>query len=80
MTADPIWHGSREDYSNLMLAVSHNCDCTKGVADIVIATCEAHKMLNQQRVLDHMGFALKLRETWRASELDTLGARASLNV
>lgn len=54
MATVTIWHGSRSDFRKLEQAIGHNCDCPEDVTSN--RRCPAHKMLLEQRTLDHLAF------------------------
>jgi hypothetical protein len=61
MTSYAVWHGTIEDLKRLQEAIAHNCECKPPVAGYMGTTapgkvCDAHRMLLDQKVLDHLVF------------------------
>ena len=54
-----MWHGTPEEYSQLLRAVGRNCACDlTGVGAQV--TCSAHRLLRDQRAVDRLLFARRI--------------------
>lgn len=59
-----IWHGSHLELRRLERAINVYCTCTKDPN-----TCPApHRMLTDQRTVDHLVFALHQRDTYLHDE------------
>lgn len=64
-----VWKGEEADLYSLNAAVMRNCCCS--VADVENPNppkkCPAHEMLSDQHVMDHLAFAVSMREllTWQ---------------
>lgn len=72
MTAKTQWHGDNAESLALVEAVAHNCGCTFGAFSIRLSTCAPHKaMVEDQRFLDGMLFARRMRARFWTPELDT---------
>jgi hypothetical protein len=57
MTQIAVWNGSEVDLYRLQVAIQHHCGCA-----LLHATCEAHRLLTDQNVLNHLAFASQIRE------------------
>lgn len=62
------WHGTPEQYDGLYAAVNAHCVCTFNLMGVRTTKCEAHKMLEDQRTLNHLAFAATLRLQCEAEE------------
>jgi hypothetical protein len=68
-----MWHGSTDEYSELLGAIGRHCTCSLGPTGQPSAICAAHHMLGaDQRALDGLLFARRMRsrlkcEEWAAS-------------
>lgn len=54
-----IWHGTPEEYSDFLLAVGRNCGCDPQGAGAQVP-CGAHRLLRDQRTVDHLLFARRI--------------------
>lgn len=65
MSAAAIWHGGIQEWTKLDTAISNHCECADGKP-----ACAAHAMLIDQKRLDGLLFARRIRgkllkEEWR---------------
>ena len=69
-TIDPInWHGTHDELSSLRSAVVRHCACPSNDGDAPMnASCTAHAMLEDQRTLDHLLFAYRVRRRFTKGE------------
>jgi hypothetical protein len=52
-----VWHGSAQETTDLVTAITRNCQCEFGAMGVRLTTCPAHKMmLNDQRALNGLLF------------------------
>jgi len=71
-THQAMWHGSIDEFSELLDAIGRNCTCGYGDRGERSAICAAHHMLlADQRALDGLLFARRMtghlqREEWAA--------------
>jgi hypothetical protein len=63
MTTITVWHGTVEDFARLHEAVRKNCSC-----QLDRNTCSGHRMLDEQRIMDHLSFARAQRDRYIAEE------------
>lgn len=56
MTGYRRWAGSTGAYARLLAAVERNCTCERGEDGQVRVSCEAHRMMEDQRALNHLAF------------------------
>jgi len=65
----PVWNGTEQESSELLLAIAHNCSCTFGVMGVRLTTCPSHELLtDSQRVLDHLVFSRRQVTQWVREE------------
>ena len=57
MSTKVVWNGTQLDAVALLSAAADNCDCQFGAGAARLTICAAHRMLNDQRVLDGLLFA-----------------------
>ena len=69
MGAVSVWHGSEKALRVLQEAVEHNCTCDPDNR----VTCAPHKMLSDQRVLDHFAFVSTSLTDYIDGEFDPVG-------
>ena len=53
-TALAVWHGTTEELHRLTAAVQQNCSCVAGAFRSQVDACGPHRMLVDQRLLDHL--------------------------
>jgi hypothetical protein len=76
MTDYAVWHGTKEELQRLQEAAARNCECKPPGVSYPSATrtpgtmCEAHKMLLDQKVLDHLAFVAEQRARYVEAEPD----------
>jgi fructoselysine-6-P-deglycase FrlB-like protein len=75
MTDYTVWHGTREDLEQLQKAVEHHCECKPAVIGYTgqgspATMCEAHKMLLNQTVLDHLDAIHHIAQRYVDAEFD----------
>lgn len=73
-----IWHGSREEASDLESSLANNCACEFDTHDEHVSTCPAHRMLKDQRTLDRLLFARYMAERLSAQEFGLADPATSL--
>lgn len=66
MTRYVVWNGTPDDLKTLERAAMRNCTCN----DEAIGECSAHRMLVDQKILDHMAFVASRRWRYVQAELD----------
>lgn len=66
MAGYTVWHGTNKQMDALRTAVEGNCTCNRD--DPTGPACPTHKVLSDQRLLDHLAFARHMRGKWLASE------------
>ena len=71
-----LWHGSLAETTDLLRAIDGNCDCKRGIAGELLASCGAHQLLGDQRQLDGLLFVRSLRERLEVEEHGRRTARA----
>lgn len=52
-----VWFGTAVDWYRLGVAVNHHCECRLNQP-----TCDAHRLLIDQKTLNHLAFASQIRE------------------
>lgn len=63
------WHGTRQEASELVEAIQHNCACAYSSAGARLRLCPAHRMLvEDQRALDGLVFARRISSSLRLEE------------
>jgi len=62
------WRGRKYVLKRLELAIAKNCQCDLQTEPPVL--CSAHKMLLDQRTLDHMDFVWRTRGRYARREHD----------
>jgi len=62
-----VWHGEESELYRLNTAVSHNCECP-ATANETFNPCGPHRMLTDQRVMDHLAFVSEIRARLRRGE------------
>jgi hypothetical protein len=67
-TAFAVWHGTAEELQRLSAAVEHNCSCVAGMFGRPREVCGAHRMLVDQRLLDHLLFVARTTDAFAQSE------------
>ena len=65
------WNGTPEQLARLEAAVRHNCGCVEVGGRLQV--CEAHRMLSDQRVLDHLAFVASGVADYIHGEFDPVG-------
>jgi hypothetical protein len=75
MTDYTVWHGTREDLEQLQKAVEHHCECKPAVIGYMGqgrpgTMCAAHKLLLDQKVMDHLDFVARNRARFVEAEPD----------
>jgi hypothetical protein len=55
------WHGSEKELLRLRVAVQNHCSCGEAEQE---PTCQAHAMLTDQTVLDHLVFVYRRRQSY----------------
>lgn len=64
-----VWHGTTEEISALVDAVTRNCTCEFGMMGKRLFTCAPHKMMHEdQRALNGLLFARRTVERLRERE------------
>lgn len=56
-----VWHGSLREFGKLSTAIADNCECRIYPYDSAYV-CSAHRMLQDQNVLNHLAFVRQQRE------------------
>lgn len=69
MTTVTVWHGSDQELHALKAAVQRNCACDPDTG----AVCAGHRMLSDQRTLDHLAFVAANVTDYIHSEFDPIG-------
>ena len=65
-----VWHGTEQESSELLAAITKNCDCKYGLMGVRISTCHPHRMLvEDQRALDGLLFARRMRARFELEEV-----------
>jgi hypothetical protein len=64
----PVWHGTSEEMRRLNAAAQQHCDCTTGMFGNVAEICSTHRMLADQRVLDHLLYVWRARARFEQAE------------
>jgi hypothetical protein len=67
-TSVAVWHGTTEELLRLRVAVEHSCSCVAGMLGRVSEICSAHRMLVDQRLLDHLLFVYRTTEAFTQAE------------
>jgi fructoselysine-6-P-deglycase FrlB-like protein len=75
MTDYTVWHGTKEDLEQLQEAVKHHCECKPPVVSYTGqgspgTMCDAHKMLTDQTVLDHLDAIHHIAQRYVDAEFD----------
>lgn len=61
--AETCWHGTANELARLRDAIANQCTCeVQAMRNPSESLCSAHMLLRDQRVLDHLLFAFRLRE------------------
>lgn len=68
MELNAYWHGTDDELRRLVGAVERNCACCAPTE-----TCAAHSMLQDERLLNHLVYAIRIRgrlelEEWRIQD------------
>lgn len=62
MTATAIWHGTREEWADLWLAIGTVCTCEfDEMTGAERSVCASHALLEDQVALDHLLHIRRLR-------------------
>jgi hypothetical protein len=70
-----VWCGTEEELRRLRAAVEQNCSCVVGIFGSRRAVCGAHRMLVDQRLLDHLLFVSRTIDAFaQAEQSDDTGA------
>jgi hypothetical protein len=71
-----VWNGTTEELRRLTAAVEHNCSCVVATFGSPGELCGAHRMLVDQRSLDHLLFVFRTVHAFVRAELrdDSEGA------
>ena len=75
-TSFAVWHGTTAELRRLTVAVEHNCSCVVGTFGAPGEVCGAHRMLVDQRVLDHLLFVFRTVDAFARAELRDGAAEA----
>jgi hypothetical protein len=62
------WHGTADELGQLRRAMIRHCSCPNDGDLPTGATCSVHAMLDDQRTLDHLLFAYRVRERFAKAE------------
>ena len=65
------WNGTDSELLALRVAVENHCSCEEGGKG---KTCDAHAMLTNQTVLDHMVFVYRSRQSYVEREFEGAAA------
>jgi hypothetical protein len=68
MSVAASWRGSSADWNRLWLAIGCHCTCEVDGMGVERTICAAHRMLEDQVILDHLLRALCLRQRWIHTE------------
>ena len=69
------WHGERDELLRLLAAIGHHCDCPCAPVGASQSCCPPHRMLQDERLLDHLLFVFRARDRfWRSEWSTDLGA------
>lgn len=63
MEVNGYWHGSDDELRRLIGAVQRHCTCLPGSE-----TCGPHAMLHDEHVLNHLVFAIRMRDRLQREE------------
>ena len=69
---DPTnWHGTQDELRLLRSAFTRHCACPSNDGDAPgYGACSAHAMMDDQRTLDHLVFAYRVRNRYTRGEWD----------
>lgn len=66
------WQGTDEEFARLQVAVVRNCECVAGMFGMPPTTCEPHRMLDDQTMLDHLLYVYRTRRLFITREFYAL--------
>jgi hypothetical protein len=69
VTTVTVWHGPDEALQALAAAVANNCVCDPTIPHV----CASHRMLSDQRILDHLAFVAANVKGYLQAEFDPVG-------
>ena len=72
-----IWQGTDDELARLHGAIAHYCDCVPAMLGLPVQTCPAHAMLDEQSVLDHLLYVLRVRGMFVKREFYASAVRSS---
>lgn len=64
-----IWHGTQQESTDLLAAIDHHCACYADPDGKYRTTCPPHTLILDQRTVDHLIFARRMRHAWVLAEL-----------
>lgn len=67
MSAPVQWNGTQTEYSELLVAISRNCDCQRPMG-VVLKKCGPHAMLDEQHALDLLVFGKRMSAALQEEE------------
>ena len=71
MAESVVWHGTRQERTQLTHAVARHCACEVGMMGVRVNVCAPHRMLAEnQRILDGLLFARRQVDDLRHQEWD----------
>ena len=68
MSFNIVWHGTQEEAADLANSLAHNCSCEFGADGQCQLVCGAHRLLQDQRVVDRLLFGRYVAERLCAEE------------
>ena len=63
------WHGTENESLELLVSLSQHCACEYTRQGERTAVCSSHRLLEDQRALDGLVFARRIRATLMREEL-----------
>jgi hypothetical protein len=62
------WHGTDDELMRLSAAIERQCDCSTAPRVPESPACGAHALLMDERVLDHLVYAYRMKNRLECSE------------
>jgi hypothetical protein len=66
-----VWHGTQQEATELANSLAHNCSCEFGGDGQCQSLCGAHKLLQDQQIVDRLLFARYVANRLSAEEFRT---------
>lgn len=63
-----VWRGTLDQQRALLRAVDHNCECQRDWRGALLRECAAHRMLTEQKTVDHLLYGRAMIGKWREEE------------